>query len=166
MCLQSSRVSTCTCKWIWIARPCPYIICRLCSFHLLCSSFIWMFQARSWSIFAGDPTILFSKGKTRDLERRQSLSYPGGRGISPPPPAAKFIFKYKGYAFRAANFYMFQLCKHPHQLISVVCVICLKLERQFNPLRANYCHTWHMEHHPFFMKANPSYTTDSSMYGP
>ena len=36
----------------------------------------------------------------------------------------------------------------------------------FNPLRANYCHTWHMENHPFYMKANPSCTTDSSMYGP
>ena len=42
----------------------------------------------------------------------------------------------------------------------------LKGFSNINPLRANYCHTWHMENHPFFMKANPSCTTDSSMYGP
>ena len=41
-----------------------------------------------------------------------------------------------------------------------------KCSWHINPLRANYCHTWHMENHPFFMKANPSCTTDSSMYGP
>ena len=33
-----------------------------------------------------------------------------------------------------------------------------------NPLRANYCHTLHMENH-LSTKANPSCTTDSSMYG-
>ena len=25
-------------------------------------------------------------------------------------------------------------------------------EGKFNPLRANYCHTWHMENHPFLWR--------------